>query len=110
MGTRRVSLYYNAPVLTLSFSLQIMDQLRLDEGAPIRIWGGRYPKGKLIKIQAQSVDFLEISDPKAVCVTWVVLDDQLNLTPTFAVAVSSKRFATSPVSVPATSSRLDIRV
>ncbi|BGP29974.1 hypothetical protein JCM10296v2_001726 [Rhodotorula toruloides] len=44
----------------------IMDQLRLNEGDPIRIVGGRYPKGKLIKIQPQSVDFLEISDPKAV--------------------------------------------
>lgn len=45
-----------------------MDQLRLNEGDPIRIWGGRYPKGKMIKIQAQSVDFLEVSDPKAVSV------------------------------------------
>lgn len=45
-----------------------MDQLRLNEGDPIRIWGARFPKGKMIKIQAQSVDFLEVSDPKAVCV------------------------------------------
>lgn len=45
---------------------QIMDQLRLNEGDPIRIRGGRYPKGKHVKIQPQSVDFLEISDPKAV--------------------------------------------
>ncbi|GAA5919788.1 hypothetical protein JCM1841_005861 [Sporobolomyces salmonicolor] len=44
----------------------VMDQLRLNEGDPIRIVGGRYPKGKMIKIQPQSVDFLEISDPKAV--------------------------------------------
>ena len=45
-----------------------MDQLRLNEGDPIRIVGGRYPKGKMIKIQPQSVDFLEVSDPKALCV------------------------------------------
>ncbi|GAA5885248.1 hypothetical protein JCM6882_009537 [Rhodosporidiobolus microsporus] len=44
----------------------MMDQLRLNEGDPIRLVGGRYPKGKLAKIQPQSVDFLEISDPKAV--------------------------------------------
>jgi len=47
---------------------QMMDQLRLNEGDPVRLVGGRYPKGKMIKIQPQSVDFLEISDPKAVCV------------------------------------------
>ncbi|GJN88646.1 hypothetical protein Rhopal_001612-T1 [Rhodotorula paludigena] len=44
----------------------IMDQLRLNEGDPVRLVGGKYPKGKLIKLQPQSVDFLEISDPKAV--------------------------------------------
>ncbi|GAA6061602.1 hypothetical protein JCM10212_000910 [Sporobolomyces blumeae] len=44
----------------------IMDQLRLNEGDPIKIVGGRYPKGKFAKIQPQSVDFLEITDPKAV--------------------------------------------
>ena len=43
-----------------------MDQLRLNESDPIRIVGGRYPKGQRIKIQPQSVDFLEISDPKSV--------------------------------------------
>ncbi|KAM0754265.1 UFD1-domain-containing protein [Meredithblackwellia eburnea MCA 4105] len=51
---------------TVNLPQWVMDQLRLNEGEPIRIWGGRYPKGKMIKIQAQSVDFLEVSDPKAV--------------------------------------------
>ncbi|SCV69547.1 BQ2448_2567 [Microbotryum intermedium] len=51
---------------TVNLPQWIMDQLRLNEGDPIRIWGGRYPKGKMIKIQPQSVDFLEVSDPKAV--------------------------------------------
>jgi len=54
--------------LAATLSPQMMDQLRLNEGDPVRLVGGRYPKGKLIKIQPQSVDFLEISDPKAVCV------------------------------------------
>lgn len=48
-----------------------MDQLRLNEGDPIRIWGGRYPKGKMIKIEPQSADFLEISDPKAAYVPFL---------------------------------------
>ncbi|KDE03356.1 hypothetical protein MVLG_06162 [Microbotryum lychnidis-dioicae p1A1 Lamole] len=51
---------------TVNLPQWIMDQLRLNEGDPIRIWGGRYPKGKMIKIQPQSTDFLEVSDPKAV--------------------------------------------
>ncbi|EJF66068.1 UFD1-domain-containing protein [Dichomitus squalens LYAD-421 SS1] len=44
----------------------MMKTLRLEEGDPIRITGCELPKGKLVKLQAQSVDFLEISDPKAV--------------------------------------------
>ncbi|KAH8116835.1 UFD1-domain-containing protein [Phellopilus nigrolimitatus] len=44
----------------------MMKSLRLNEGDPIRITGAELPKGKLVKLQAQSVHFLEISDPKAV--------------------------------------------
>ncbi|KAF4615126.1 hypothetical protein D9613_003152 [Agrocybe pediades] len=44
----------------------MMKTLRLNEGDPIRITGAELPKGKLVKLQAQSVHFLEISDPKAV--------------------------------------------
>ncbi|OJA18427.1 hypothetical protein AZE42_06984 [Rhizopogon vesiculosus] len=44
----------------------MMKTLRLDEGDPIRITGAELPKGKFIKLQAQSTHFLEISDPKAV--------------------------------------------
>ena len=44
----------------------MMRTLRLNEGDPIRITGTELPKGKLVKLQAQSVHFLEISDPKAV--------------------------------------------
>jgi len=44
----------------------MMTTLRLNEGDPIRITGAELPKGKMVKLQAQSVHFLEISDPKAV--------------------------------------------
>ena len=44
----------------------MMRTLRLNEGDPIRIIGTELPKGKLVKLQAQQVHFLEISDPKAV--------------------------------------------
>jgi len=47
----------------------MMKTLRLNEGDPIRVTGARLPKGKFIKLQAQTVDFIEVSDPKAVYVT-----------------------------------------
>lgn len=46
----------------------MMKTLRLEEGDPIRVTGAELPKGKLVKLQAQSVHFLEISDHKAVYV------------------------------------------
>ena len=46
----------------------MMKTLRLNEGDPVRIAGTDLPKGKMVKLQAQSVHFLEVSDPKAVCV------------------------------------------
>ncbi|KZT26398.1 UFD1-domain-containing protein [Neolentinus lepideus HHB14362 ss-1] len=44
----------------------MMKTLRLNEGDPIRLTGAELPKGKFVKIQAQTVHFLEVSDPKAV--------------------------------------------
>ncbi|KAK0566439.1 ubiquitin fusion degradation protein [Tilletia horrida] len=44
----------------------MMRTLGLNEGDPIRIIGKQLPKGKLVKFQAQTVDFLEISDHRAV--------------------------------------------
>ncbi|KAJ3514367.1 hypothetical protein NMY22_g14754 [Coprinellus aureogranulatus] len=44
----------------------MMKTVRLNEGDPIRITGTELPKGKFVKLQAQPVLFLEISDPKAV--------------------------------------------
>jgi ubiquitin fusion degradation protein 1 len=43
----------------------MMKTLRLNEGDPIRITGAQLEKGKFVKLQAQQVHFLEISDPKA---------------------------------------------
>jgi len=44
----------------------MMKTLRLNEGDPVRITGTELPKGRFVKLQAQHVHFLEISDPKAV--------------------------------------------
>ncbi|KAH8920004.1 UFD1-domain-containing protein [Atractiella rhizophila] len=44
----------------------MMERLQLVEGDVIRITGCKLPKGKRVKIQPQSVDFLQLSDPKAV--------------------------------------------
>ncbi|KAJ4487847.1 ubiquitin fusion degradation protein UFD1-domain-containing protein [Lentinula aciculospora] len=44
----------------------MMKTLRLNEGDPLRITGAELPKGKLVKLQAQSVHFLELSDHKVV--------------------------------------------
>lgn len=46
----------------------MMKKLNLGEGDPIRLGGVTLPKGKLVKIQAQSTDFLQVSDAKAVYV------------------------------------------
>ncbi|KAF7344023.1 Ubiquitin fusion degradation protein I [Mycena venus] len=43
----------------------MMKTLRVNDGDPIRITGAELPKGNLIKLQAQSVQFLEIPDHKA---------------------------------------------
>jgi ubiquitin fusion degradation protein 1 len=48
--------------------LQMMKTLNLNEGDPIRLTGAELKKGKMVKIQAQSVDFLEVGDAKAVYV------------------------------------------
>ncbi|KAI0082817.1 UFD1-domain-containing protein [Panus rudis PR-1116 ss-1] len=44
----------------------MMKTLRLEEGDAIRVTGTELPKGKFVKLQAQQVHFLEVSDPKAV--------------------------------------------
>lgn len=43
----------------------MMKQLNLTEGDPVSVRGVKLPKGKMVKLQAQTVDFLEVADPKA---------------------------------------------
>lgn len=69
----------------------MMQTLRLNEGDPIRISGCDLPKGKLVKLQAQTVDFLEISDPKAVYVVFSLITHGFLNEP----SALSKRFAIS---------------
>ena len=68
----------------------MMKTLRLNEGDHIRITGTELPKGKFVKLQAQTVHFLEISDPKAVCVYPPSFENTANIAP-----VLSKPSATS---------------
>lgn len=44
----------------------MMKTLKLQEGDPLRVTGASLPKGSFVKLQAQEVDFIEVSDPKAV--------------------------------------------
>jgi ubiquitin fusion degradation protein 1 len=46
---------------------QMMRQLQLEEGEIIKVVNVNLPRGKFVKIQPQSVDFLDITDPRAVC-------------------------------------------
>lgn len=50
----------------ITHTFQMMKQLELEEGGPIKISGAVLPKGKFTKLQAQTTDFLEISDHKTV--------------------------------------------
>lgn len=50
----------------------MMRTLRLNEGDPIRITSANLQKGTRVKLQPQHVHFLELSDPKAVCVTFLL--------------------------------------
>ncbi len=70
----------------------MMRTLRLNEGDPIRVTGCELQKGKMVKLQAQTVDFLEISDPKAVYVLSSPLYTNVNL---MSSVDSNKRCATS---------------
>lgn len=49
-------------------TLKMMKTLDLNEGDPVRLNGALLPKGKRVKIQAQSTDFLQVADAKAVSV------------------------------------------
>ena len=63
----------------------MMQNLLLEEGALISLKNVSLPKAQFIKLRAQSVDFLEISNPKAVFevtlrkFTCVTLGDQIRI-------------------------------
>ncbi|KAJ3057772.1 ubiquitin fusion degradation protein [Rhizoclosmatium hyalinum] len=48
------------------FKQQMMQTLLIEEGSLARIKNVSLPLGQFVKLQPQSVDFLEITDPKAV--------------------------------------------
>ena len=50
-------------------AVQIMDNLLLSVGDLVNLRNVSLPKGKFIKIQPHTTDFLDISDPKAVLET-----------------------------------------
>ena len=47
------------------FSLQMMENLLLQEGDTVRVKNVTLPKGKYVKLQPHTKDFLDISNPKA---------------------------------------------
>lgn len=80
----------SASLLTLSADVSLSLSLpRLREGDPLRVTGAKLPKGKRVKIQAQNLEFLEVSDPKAVYVKPFL--NQFVVSPTADLALPSYR-------------------
>ena len=52
-------------IADLFFSLQMMENLLLQEGDTVRVKNVTLPKGKYVKLQPHTKDFLDISNPKA---------------------------------------------
>lgn len=55
-------------MVTTSILSQMMETLGLEPGDLIEVKNTTLPLGSFVKIQPQSTDFLDISDPKAVYV------------------------------------------
>ncbi|CED84647.1 glutathione-disulfide reductase [Phaffia rhodozyma] len=70
----------------------MMRTLGLREGDPIRVTGARLPKGKHVKIQAQNLEFLEVSDPKAVLESCLRNFSCLTQGDTFSISYNSIAF------------------
>ena len=51
---------------------QMMQNLLLQEGDIVKLKSTSLPKGTYVKLRPQSKDFLDISNPKAVCVRLVL--------------------------------------
>lgn len=58
----------NAHILNYRCHAQMMETLEKEPGSLIEVKNVTLPLGKLVKLQAQSTDFLEITDHRAVYV------------------------------------------
>ncbi len=59
--------------LQAKFLLQMMQNLLLQEGDLVHIQSVSLPKGSFVKLRPHSSDFLDISNPKAVCVSLFII-------------------------------------
>jgi ubiquitin fusion degradation protein 1 len=62
-------LEFSAPEGRLYAPHWVMDGLLLAEGGFVTLRNTTLPKGSFVKFRPRSKDFLDISDPKAVCVS-----------------------------------------
>jgi ubiquitin fusion degradation protein 1 len=70
----------------------MMQNLRLVEGDVLRVKNARLPKGTFVKLQPQTSDFLNISNPKAVLETCLRNYTCLTVNDTFMIEYNNKRY------------------
>jgi ubiquitin fusion degradation protein 1 len=70
----------------------MMQNLRLIEGDVLRVKNCRLPKGTFVKLQPQTSDFLNISNPKAVLETCLRNYTCLTVNDTFMIEYNNKRY------------------
>ena len=70
----------------------MMQNLRLVEGDVLRVKNAQLPKGTYVKLQPQTSDFLNISNPKAVLETCLRNYTCLTVNDTFMIEYNKKRY------------------
>ncbi len=70
----------------------MMQNLRLVEGDVLRVKNAQLPKGTYVKLQLQTSDFLNISNPKAVLETCLRNYTCLTVNDTFMIEYNNKRY------------------
>ena len=70
----------------------MMQNLRLVEGDVLRVKNAQLPKGTYVKLQPQTSDFLNISNPKAVLETCLRNYTCLTVNDTFMIEYNNKRY------------------
>jgi ubiquitin fusion degradation protein 1 len=70
----------------------MMENLQLKEGEVIKVKSKKLPKGTFVKLQPQTSDFLNISNPKAVLETCLRNYTCLTVGDTFMIEYNNKRF------------------